>query len=203
MTTVCTTTPLTILRATVAACALFATSLCLCGGAAAQGAALDGRAALPVIEWSVQPPMSAERRSDEPSRDMRLREPGAPVLTDPVAPTERLRQSAMSSVPRLRVTAAQDLPADRGRLVVSVRATPLSRTSMVFEQAASARTSSSWLATQNADTPTTRVGLELRSASTESRLGFNNVLKMQLSGGSTLLLKPRRSGVAVTWRSEF
>ncbi len=203
MTTVCTTTPLTIPRATVAACALFAASLCLCGGAAAQGAALDGRSALPVIEWSVQPPMSAEHRSDEPSRDMRLREPGAPVLTDPVAPTERLRQSAMSSVPRLPVTAPQDLPADRGRLVVSVRATPLSRTSMVFEQAASARTASSWLATQAADTPTTRVGLEMRSASAEKRLGFNNVLKMQLSGGSTLLLKPHRSGVAVTWRSEF
>ena len=91
----------------------------------------------------------------------------------------------------------------RSRLVVSLRATPASRASMFVEQAASPRPGNSWLAVAATEAPSTRVGLELRSASTEKRLGFNNVLKMQLSGGSTLLLKPRRSGVAVTWRAEF
>ena len=190
-------------RAGMAAGLLWAAGVSMSGGAAAQDAGLAGRASLPFVEWSFQPPASTERRSNEFRRDMHLREAGTPVLTDPLAPTERLRQAGMNDAVRLPSTAPRDFPADRSRLVVSLRATPASRTSMVVEQATSVRTANSWLAAQTADAPTTRVGIELRSASAENRLGFNNVLKMQLSGGSTLLLKPRRSGVAVTWRSEF
>ena len=204
MNIVCTLSDVNNRRASLAASLLsFAAGICISGPAAAQDTPLGSRVALPVIEWSVQPPMSAERRSDEPLRDMRLRDAGAPVLTDPVAPTERLLQARMNDAFREPITAPQDLPADRSRLVLTLRATPTSRASMVVEQATSARTANSWRAAQAAEAPTTRVGLELRSASAEKRLGINNVLKVQLSGGSTLLFKPRRSGVAVTWRSEF
>ena len=208
MNIVCTLSYVTNRRARLAASLLsLAAGICISGPAAAQDTPQDtplsSRIALPVIEWSVQPPMSAERRSDEPLRDMRLRDAGAPVLTDPVAPTERLLQARMNDAFREPITAPQDLPADRSRLVLTLRATPTSRASMVVEQATSARTANSWRAAQAAEAPTTRVGLELRSASAERRLGINNVLKVQLSGGSTLLFKPRRSGVAVTWRTEF
>lgn len=190
-------------HAGVAANVLLAAAMFTPGGVTAQDGTVGRRAASPVIEWSIRPPMGADLRGDESPRDVRLRDTDAPVLTDPVAPTERLRQLRMNDALNLRFAIPQDLLADRSRIVVSLRATPASRATMVVEQATSARTSSSWLDVQAADTPTTRIGLELRSASAEKRLGFNNVLKMQLSGGSTLLLKPRRSGVAVTWRSEF
>lgn len=203
MNTVCTPTLLATRRPGMAAGVVLAAGFSMCAAAAAQDAAPGSRVGLPVIEWALQPPMSAERRGDELTRDTRLREAGAPALTDPLAPTERLRQSRVNDALRLPITTPQDLPADRSRLVISLRAAPESRASMVVEQVATARTANSWLVAQAADVPTTRVGLELRSASADKRLGLNNVLKMQLSGGSTLLFKPRRSGVAVTWRSEF
>ena len=182
---------------------LSAASVGICGAAFAQDTAPSTGAGLPIVEWSVRPPMSAEYPRAEPTRELRLSSPGAPVLIDPVAPTERLRQAQAPDVLRVPIAAPHELPADRSRLMVSLRATPTSRTRMFVEQATLARTASPWLVAQAADAPTTRVGLELRSASAESRLGVSNVLKMQLSGGSTLLLKPRRSGIAVTWRSEF
>lgn len=190
-------------RASVGVGVIWAAGAATCSSAVAQDAAPVRRAALPVIEWSLQPPMSTDRRSDDVPRELHQRDPAVPALTDPLAPTERLRRSRISDVTQLPITAPQDLPSDRSRLVLSLRATPASRTSMVFEQTTSARSANSWLVAQAADEPTTRVGIELRSASAEKRLGFNNVLKMQLSGGSTLLLKPRSSGFAVTWRSEF
>ena len=172
-----------------------------CIGAAhsarAQESQLNSRLWLPVVEWSLLPPASADM-----PRGLRVRSADSPPLTDPLAPTERLRQSRISDPAREALAAPQDLPLDRSRLVVSLRAAPGSGASMVLEQASTARTANSWLQAQNGEVPTTRVGLELRSPSTEKRLGFN-VFKMQLSGGSTLLLRPRRSGVAVTWRSEF
>ena len=172
-----------------------------CIGAAhsarAQESQLNSRLWLPVVEWSLLPPASADM-----PRGLRVRSADSPPLTDPLAPTERLRQSRIGDPAREALAAPQDLPLDRSRLVVSLRAAPGSRASMVLEQGSTARTANSWLQAQNGEPPTTRVGLELRSPSTEKRLGFN-VFKMQLSGGSTLLLRPRRSGVAVTWRSEF
>ena len=163
----------------------------------AEESQLSDRLSLPVVEWALLPPASA----DTP-RGLRVRSADSPPLTDPLAPTERLRQSRMSDPAREPLAAPQDLPLDRSRLVISLRTAPGSRASMVLEKASTARTANSWLQTLNGELPTTRVGLELRSPSTEQRLGFN-VLKMQLSGGSTLLLRPRRSGLVVTWRSEF
>lgn len=90
---------------------------------------------------------------------------------------------------------------DRSRINLTIRRTQSSPVSMVFEQVRYVHDVAD-AAAAALTTTSTRVGFEFRRPSNEARFGVN-VFRIHLAGGSTLLLRPRRSGLAVHWRTEF
>lgn len=163
-------------------CMVLAAAVFTASAWAADAGAADERD-VPSVEWSVAP----------------VRQP---VLTDPLVPSERLRTARIGDIRGGDAFGGRQVfSLDRSAVTLSIRRSPSSPVSMVFEQARFVHDVDD-AATPALITTSTRVGFEFRRPSTEARLGFN-VFRIHLAGGSTLLLKPRRSGMAVTWRAEF
>lgn len=138
---------------------------------------------IPTVEWSVVPARQ-------------------PVLTDPLSVPDRLHTVRSADIRGGDAFGGRQVfSLDRSAVTLSIRRSPSSPVSMVFEQVRFVHDVDD-AATPALITTSTRVGFEFRRPSSEARYGFN-VFRIHLAGGSTLLLRPRRSGMAVTWRAEF